>query len=144
MKGRSVRDWRSIYGASMPLKLLATARQTRDISLTTALIPVAILLSMVQVSVETLKQKRNTEEGIMNSSPRSLHSLVDKWLAPTPTTSIHVTRFRSTSSLNGRYVRVETARQTGTMAMFFFRHHDGWCVFPPLNNRMASLSRVWV
>ena len=144
MKGRSVRDWRSIYGASMPLKLLATARQTRDISLTTALIPVAILLSMVQVSVETLKQKRNTEKGIMNSSPRSLHSLVDKWLAPTPTTSIHVTRFRSTSSLNGRYVRVETARQTGTMAMFFFRHRDGWCVYPPLNNRMASLSRVWV
>ncbi|MPW23603.1 hypothetical protein GCT13_44540 [Paraburkholderia sp. CNPSo 3157] len=80
----------------------------------------------------------------MNSSPRSLHSLVDKWLAPTPTTFIRVTRFRSPSSLNGRYVRVETARQTCTMAMFFFRHHDGWCVFPPLNNGMASLSRVWV
>jgi len=131
------------FGPSMLLRWPATARQTRDISLTTALIPVAILLFMVQ-SAETSKRQRNTEEGIMSSCPRSLHSLVDKWLAPTPTTMIRVTRFRPTDPNNSRYVRVETARQTGTMAMFFFRHQDGWCVFPPTSNQTAPWIRVWV
>nr|WP_241023749.1 hypothetical protein [Burkholderia sp. Ac-20365] len=71
----------------------------------------------------------------MNASPRSLHSLVDKWLAPTATTLIRVTRFRPASGQNQRYVCVETKRQNDTLSMFFFRHDDGWCVFPPNNNR---------
>jgi hypothetical protein len=98
---------------------------------------------MVQ-SADNLKRQRNAEEEIMSGSPRSLHSMVDKWLAPTPTTVIQVTRFRPSNRQKSRYVRVETARQTGTIAMFFFRHGDGWCVFPPTSNQTAPRFRVWV
>ena len=72
----------------------------------------------------------------MNTSPRSLHSLIDKWLAPTASTPIRVTRFGPADGRNRRYVRVERECQNRTLSMFFFRHHDGWCVFPP-NNRIA-------
>ena len=78
----------------------------------------------------------------MKTSPRSLHSLVDKWLAPTATTLIHVTRFRPGSSHTRRCVRVETTRQNNTMSMFFFRHDDGWCVFPPTSDAACLHSRV--
>jgi hypothetical protein len=78
----------------------------------------------------------------MNTSPRSLHSLVDKWLAPSATTLIRVTRFGPGSGHNRRYVCVETTRQTGTWSMFFFRHDDGWCVFPPNNKRISLGSPI--
>jgi hypothetical protein len=78
----------------------------------------------------------------MNTSPRSLHSLVDKWLAPTASTQIRVTRFRPASGHYRRYVCVETERQNSTLSMFFFRHDDGWCVFPPNNKRMSLGSPV--
>ncbi len=78
----------------------------------------------------------------MNTSPRSLRSLVDKWLAPTASTLITVTRFRPANMHCRRYVCVETERQNDTVSMFFFRHDDGWCVFPPNNNRISLGSPV--
>ncbi|MGF6920665.1 hypothetical protein [Paraburkholderia sp. 40] len=66
----------------------------------------------------------------MNTAQQSLRALVDKWLAPTVATPAHVTRFSRMNSNHRRYVCVEITRQT-RMAIFFFRHDDGWCVFPP-------------
>ncbi|TCG06878.1 hypothetical protein BZM27_23110 [Paraburkholderia steynii] len=66
----------------------------------------------------------------MNTAQHSLRALVDKWLAPTAATPAHVTRFSRMSSNHRRFVSVETTRRTGT-TIFFFRHDDGWCVFPP-------------
>ncbi|MGF6851481.1 hypothetical protein [Paraburkholderia sp. CI3] len=67
--------------------------------------------------------------GTVNSS---LHWLVDKWLAPTPSMPARVTRFGRMPSNQRRYVRVETRRPEGPLAIYFFLHDDGvWCVFPP-------------
>jgi hypothetical protein len=62
----------------------------------------------------------------MNTARQSLRALVDKWLAPTPGTPARVTRFSRMSSNHRRYVCVETARQTDVLAIYFFRHDDGW------------------
>jgi hypothetical protein len=70
----------------------------------------------------------------MNTAQQSLHTLVDKWLAPTPGVPAHVTRFSRMSSNHRRYICVETAHQSGMLAIYFFRHDDGWCVFPPSAN----------
>jgi hypothetical protein len=69
-------------------------------------------------------------------SDYSLRFLVEKWLAPSPAVAVHVTEF-SRMRLGGcRYVRVETADDTGSRSLFFFRHDDGcWCVFPPTSDR---------
>lgn len=66
------------------------------------------------------------------ASERSLRFLVEKWLAPGPSVSVHVTEFSRTRTGGRRYVRVETAFAAGARGLFFFRHDDGcWCVFPP-------------
>jgi hypothetical protein len=78
----------------------------------------------------------------MNTAQQSLRALVDKWLAPTPGTPTRVTRFSRMSSNHRRYVCVETARQTGVLAIYFFRHDDGWCVFPAGANGLTLDARA--
>jgi hypothetical protein len=71
------------------------------------------------------------------NAEKSLRVLVEKWLAPTLTTPIRVTRFSRTRA-NQRYVCVEVLRSGGSVTLFFFRHEDGtWCVFPPDTRRLA-------
>ena len=66
------------------------------------------------------------------ASEQSLRFLVEKWLAPLPSTPVHVTEFSRPRSGGRRYVRVETSLEAGSRSLFFFRHDDGcWCVFPP-------------
>lgn len=79
----------------------------------------------------------------MNTTHVSLRELVEKWLAPTPATPGHVTRFGRTSRHGHRYVCVEAAHRAGTLAIFFFRHDDGsWCVFPPAATGPAMSTRL--
>ncbi|MGF6756567.1 hypothetical protein [Paraburkholderia sp. GAS334] len=77
----------------------------------------------------------------MNSAEKSLRFLVDKWLAPTPTTRLRVIQFGRIGRIGcerRRYVRVEALAPSGSRAIFFFRHDDGfWCVFPPSIARPA-------
>jgi len=61
----------------------------------------------------------------MNSDEKSLHKLVDKWLAPAPAMPVHVTQFGRTHSGHRRYVRVEASRPADSLALFFFLHDDG-------------------
>ncbi|MFM0232904.1 hypothetical protein [Paraburkholderia sediminicola] len=71
-----------------------------------------------------------------NANEQSLRWQVEKWLAPAPTTPVHVTRFSRTRWNGRRYVCVETSSPTGARALFFFRHDDGsWYVFPQTANR---------
>jgi hypothetical protein len=71
------------------------------------------------------------------NAEKSLRLLVEKWLSPTLTTPIRVTRFSRTRG-NQRYVCVETLRPGGPVTLFFFRHDDGkWCVFPPDTKRLT-------
>ena len=66
------------------------------------------------------------------ASEQSLRFLVEKWLAPGPSSSVHVTEFSRTRLGGRRYVRVETSLDAESRSLFFFRHDDGcWCVFPP-------------
>ncbi|HVE11298.1 MAG TPA: hypothetical protein VNE00_28850 [Paraburkholderia sp.] len=68
----------------------------------------------------------------MNTTGKTLHWAVDKWLAPTAAMPARVTGFRH------RCVRVEAARPNGVLSILFFRHADGsWNVFPPLAERPA-------
>jgi hypothetical protein len=74
----------------------------------------------------------------MNIADKSLRSLVEKWLAPTTTTRLRVIQFGRTGCDRRRYVRVEALAQSGSHAIFFFRHGDGcWRVFPPAIARPA-------
>ena len=62
----------------------------------------------------------------MNTTGKTLHWAVDKWLAPTAAIPARVTAYRH------RCVRVETSRPGGVLSILFFRHADGsWNVFPP-------------
>ena len=73
-------------------------------------------------------------EGKMNT----LRFLVEKWLAPSPTTPVRVTRFSCKPSDQRRHVRVEALRPEGPVVILFFRHGDGtWCVFPPVTERLS-------
>jgi hypothetical protein len=66
------------------------------------------------------------------SAEKSLHSLVEKWLAPMSWASIRVIRFSRIRPEGSRYVCVEARRSHGSIALWFFRHKDGtWRVFPP-------------
>lgn len=77
-----------------------------------------------------------------SSATSSLRQLVDKWLAPTASVPARVTHIGRMLHPRNRYVRVEAAHTTGTLAIFFFRHDDGsWCVFPPAAARPA-MSRL--
>ncbi len=67
---------------------------------------------------------------------QSLRCQVEKWLAPAPAISVHVTRFSRTRLGGRRYVYVETSSSGGVRALFFFKHDDGsWYVFPPTADR---------
>ncbi|MFM0617453.1 hypothetical protein PQR37_25680 [Paraburkholderia nemoris] len=67
----------------------------------------------------------------MDTTGKSLRSMVEKWLAPDPQTAIRVIQFRRMCSNQRRYVHVEVLRTAGAVGIFFFRHDDGtWCVFP--------------
>jgi hypothetical protein len=68
----------------------------------------------------------------MNVRERSLRNMVESWLGAQCADHIRVTRFSHSRRKLWRYVCVETVRETGAMALVFFRHDDGsWCVFPP-------------
>ncbi|QCP48261.1 hypothetical protein FAZ95_03060 [Trinickia violacea] len=76
----------------------------------------------------------------------SLRCQVEKWLAPAPAATVHVTDFGRTRWSGTRYACVETSSWGGTRALFFFRHHDGtWWVFPPAaNSRKLTAERIGV
>ncbi|AXE94722.1 MULTISPECIES: hypothetical protein [Paraburkholderia] len=77
-----------------------------------------------------------------HSNGQSLRCQVEKWLAPTTTTVVHVTRFSRTGKHGRRYVCVEARSPAGARALFFFRHDDGnWCVFPPTASERKSTAR---
>lgn len=72
----------------------------------------------------------------MYAAQKSLHWIVDKWLAPTAAAPARVTRIRRTGALRGRVVCVETSKPGGVLSLVFFRHDDGsWNVFPPAAER---------
>jgi hypothetical protein len=72
------------------------------------------------------------------SAANSLRSLVEKWLMPTSTTPVRVTRFTRTLPNRRRYVRVEALWLEGSVVLYFFQHDDGtWRVFPPEPRRLA-------
>lgn len=55
----------------------------------------------------------------MNVAARSLRLQVEKWLVPTLSTPVRVTRFSRTRSNQRRYVRVEILRPAGAVGLFF-------------------------
>ncbi|MCP3710113.1 hypothetical protein M3I54_24625 [Paraburkholderia sp. CNPSo 3274] len=66
-----------------------------------------------------------------DTKAQSLRYQVEKWLAPS--TAAHVTAFGRTRWGRTRYACVETWLPTGSHALFFFLHDDGyWNVFPPV------------
>jgi hypothetical protein len=72
----------------------------------------------------------------MSTAEKSLHSLVEKWLAPGARSPIRVVRFGHMGGDSWRYAYVEASTAVGLRAIFFFRHTDGdWCVFPPCVDR---------
>lgn len=72
----------------------------------------------------------------MSGNEVSLRSLIDKWLAPTAASPIHLTRMSRVKTRSQRCVHVECLGASGSLAFFFFRHVDGsWCVFPPTPER---------
>jgi hypothetical protein len=80
----------------------------------------------------------------MNARSKSLRSMVEKWLAPTPAMPVRITRLRRTHLNRKRSVRVEAYRPAGPLVVLFFLHDDGsWCVFPPETERPTmSVDRI--
>jgi hypothetical protein len=78
------------------------------------------------------------KESMGVTSKRSLRSQVEKWLGPTSSTPVRVTRFSRARSNQRPCVRIELLLPAGPLGFFFFRHRDGtWCVFPPETERVA-------
>ncbi|OXI33525.1 hypothetical protein CFB84_37975 [Burkholderia aenigmatica] len=84
----------------------------------------------------------------MSGHTTPLRGLIDKWMVSTPASPIRLTRprlnFEKATPL--RCVRAETLRETGVLAIVFFRHGDGsWNVFPPMLERptMKALPAAW-
>ncbi|MBC8746483.1 hypothetical protein OKW43_007302 [Paraburkholderia sp. WC7.3g] len=68
----------------------------------------------------------------MKLGESSLRSLIDKWIAPTATTSVHITRCTFANSGQTKCVLARSSAAENAFAIFFFRHDDGaWRVFPP-------------
>lgn len=68
----------------------------------------------------------------MASTGKSLHAMVEHWLAPISMDTVHVIEFKNQRARRQCYVCVEARRAAGTAAVFFFRHTDGlWSIFPP-------------
>jgi hypothetical protein len=59
------------------------------------------------------------------STANSLRSLVEKWLMPTSTTPVRVTRITRALPNSRRYVRVEALWLEGSVVLYFFQHDDG-------------------
>ena len=79
---------------------------------------------------------------IMETRKTSLRSQVEKWLAPTQTSPLRVTRYGRTKS-GVRYVCVEVVRLAGPLTIAFFHHDEGdWNVFPPEKTGRAEMSRA--
>lgn len=67
-----------------------------------------------------------------------LRSIVEKWIAPGPATSVSVRRCSRYGSARGRHVRVDVVRPTGPCCVHFFEHDDGcWQVLPPDRTRLT-------
>lgn len=67
----------------------------------------------------------------MASAEKSLHAMVEFWLAPTSMDAVHVVEFKNRRAKRQCYVCVEADRTAGAAALFFFRHNDGlWHIFP--------------
>ena len=66
----------------------------------------------------------------MSGQRTSLRALVNDWFGNGE--NLSVTRPGRSTKMPWRAVQVEVARSSGTLAIVFFRHHDGsWCVYPP-------------
>ena len=77
-----------------------------------------------------------------NAGNWSLRNQVEKWLAPAPASSVHVTEFGRIRWDRTRYVCVETSSPAGVRMLLFFRHGDGtWHVFPPAVDRQNSTTQ---
>jgi len=77
-----------------------------------------------------------SKESIMVAGEKSLHWVVDKWLAPTAAMPARVTQFCRSGRQRCCYVCVEASGPRGLLSIFFFRHDDGtWNVFPPTAER---------
>jgi hypothetical protein len=59
----------------------------------------------------------------------SLRSLVDKWIALTPTRRLRVVRFGRSNGV--RYVSVEVSHLAGPLSIAFFYENGAWTVIPP-------------
>jgi len=82
------------------------------------------------------------ERKLKNTNNRSLRYQVEKWLAPPPVSTVHVTEFGRTRWDRTPYVCVETSSPTGVRMLLFFRHRDGtWNVFPPAIDRQKSTTQ---
>jgi hypothetical protein len=80
----------------------------------------------------------------MYATEKSLHWIVDKWLAPAPGAPVRITSIRRSGPRGGRVVCVEIARPGGVLSIVFFRHEDGsWNVFPPAAERPAMNGYRW-
>jgi hypothetical protein len=78
------------------------------------------------------------KENDMYAAEKSLHWIVDKWLAPTAAMPARVTRVGRSGLQRRRTVCVEMLRPGGLLSLVFFRHDDGsWNVFPPAVERPA-------
>lgn len=80
----------------------------------------------------------------MTTADKSLRVLVDKWFGARGVRLVRVRLYRLPGSIAARCIRVEAQRPSGTLTVFFFRHHDSsWQVFPPETIRPAmSLDRL--
>ncbi|QCP50227.1 hypothetical protein FAZ95_14185 [Trinickia violacea] len=68
----------------------------------------------------------------MATAGKSLRRMVEHWLSPEPGQRVRVTEFRNKHARYQRYVRIETSKASGPVALIFFRHQDGtWCIYPP-------------
>lgn len=79
-------------------------------------------------------------ESAMNHDGYCLRRLIDKWLAPSDTSPIRIKRLQFSDKVyrERRCVCVESIKPGRTLAIFFFRHDDGfWYVFPPAATRSA-------
>ena len=74
----------------------------------------------------------NGENKMTSTGEQSLRSVVEKWLGFKLLKSARVTMFGRTPSGGRRYVCIETTQDGEKLALFFFRHGDGyWRGFPP-------------
>ncbi len=81
----------------------------------------------------------------MNTRDKSLRVVVEKWFGTDPAHRTRVTRSRRASARHWRFVRVESERPSGLLAIVFFRHRDGgWCVFPPSHLWPATGASAWL